>query len=127
MAELFSIMTHHGDKNSNIAVQDVYNDLVNIVTPIALPLGSYEFGFSLTMTYDQVNKSEFIRFSIDGGSSWTEFQTEPSDKLDETPFMYQFFKNDISGITNMIVQARKQDAAGVMHVAFADCWIKRVA
>jgi len=128
MADIFSILTYDVDKNSGLTMTDTYQDVANVT--MAAPTvvnGWYEFGMSITSTFDTTTKSEFYRFSLDGGTSWNEFTHEPSDQTDEEPFVYIFPKQYTSAeAVNFIVQARKEDTAGTMLVPFADAWIKRV-
>jgi len=131
MAELFDILTFYGDKRSstnNVELQDIpetYIEIGSFDTP-DLPSGRYEIGVSITSTFDRTNKSEFIRWSDDGGTNWNEFSSEPQDKTDDKPHYYAYTKTGYSGVKQFRLEARKEADAGLMTVNFADCWIKRV-
>ena len=129
--ELFEILTFYGDKRnsgSDTALADVpetYIEIGSFDTP-DLPNGRYELGVSVTSTFDRTNKSEFLRWSDDGGSTWDEFSSEPQDKTDDKPHYYAYTKENYSGVKQFRLEARKETGAGTMIVNFADCWIKRV-
>jgi len=58
--------------------------------------------------------------------TWFEFSSEPADKTDDNPASYVFFLENMSGDLNFQVQARKEDATGVMDIHFIDTYIRRV-
>jgi len=125
MAELFNILVSAVDARQNIVMTDVYQEVAN-VTLVGAELGDYEHMMSITSQYDQTTKSEFFRFSLDGGSTWEESQTEPKDKTDKRYISYPFVRTQVSGDLQLIIQARKEDVTGVMTVLFANAWIKRI-
>ena len=126
MAELFDILTYDYAKATDILnIPDTYVSLVSLTTP-SRDAGVYEYGISLTYKLDTANRSAYLRFSTDGGATWTEFISEPKDKTDDSPHFYQFPKNLAGGILNFEIQAKKETAANLMDVSFADIWIKRV-
>ena len=124
MAELFTILELALDKRDTLTMTETYQE-VGKATMANAPAGTYEFGMSLSTTYDTAQKSKFLRFSLDDGTSWSEFESEPSDKTNIEPFTYNFFKSGVSGALSLTVQARKEDAAGVMTVNFIDTYIRR--
>jgi len=126
MAEFFDVARFEVDKRTDVSIPETYTEIGN-VTMAGAEEGTYEYGFSLTWLFDQVNKSEFLRFSSDGGVIWHESNSELSDSAFEKRDAYQFYIPLSSGDLNLIVQVRKEDATGVMDVQFADTWIKRVA
>ncbi len=125
MAELFGLLNFNVDKRQNLLMSSVYGEIGN-VSLLGAVVGTYEFGFSLTLNFDQANKSEFVRFSLDGGATWTEFQTDIGNSTTDTPLMYQFYKEGLSGDLSLQVEARKEDATGIMNIIFVDTWIRRV-
>ena len=125
MAEIFDILRFEVDKRQDLTMTDVYTEVGN-VSVLGADLGTYEYGVSLTSIFDQTNKSEFIRFSTDGGTVWYELSSEPADKTDDNPSVYNFFLEGVSGDLNFQVQARKEDASGVMLIHFVDTYIRRV-
>lgn len=125
MAEYFELPRFTVDKRRDLTMTEVYQEIGN-VSVLGAALGTYEYGFSMTHQYDQANLSEYVRFSIDDGVTWTEFITEPSDTTNDTPMTYNFFKEGVSGDLNIQVQARKVNATGVMTVKFIDTYMRRV-
>jgi len=126
MTEIFEILTYDYTKAVDInAIPEVYTPVVGMVTP-SRPVGIYEMGLSLTYNFSVANKSVFMRFSTDGGVSWNEFTAEPKDTTDDEPHFYQFPMEHVGGAVDMQIEARKEDANGVLNVHFADIWFKRV-
>ncbi len=122
---IWDVMTFYGDKRNDLVMSDVYADVGNFTTP-DLPIGRYDFSMSFTTLFDRNNFKEFFRFSTDGGLNWNEFASTTSSKIDAKAYTYNFTKENYSGVTHMIVQARKETGAGDMTVQFSDCSIKRV-
>jgi len=124
--EIFDILRFAVDKRSDLTMTDAYTEVGNVSLDNC-DMGTYEYGLSLTSIFDQTNKSEYLRFSTDGGNTWYEFSSEPADKTDDNPTSYNFFLENMSGDLNFQVQARKEDATGVMSIHFVDTYIRRVA
>jgi len=122
---IWDVVTFYGDKTSDLTMSDVYSDIGNFTTP-DLPKGRYDFSMSFTTIFDRNNFKEFFRFSTDGGATWNEFAAQTSSKIDAKAYTYNFTKENYSGVTHMIVQARKETGAGNMIVLFSDSAIKRV-
>lgn len=126
MAEFFDINRFEVDIRENLTMTDTYQEVGN-TEMLDAELGCYEFGYSGVHSYDQINKSEYMRFSLDGGTTWQELIREPANTLDIQADSYQFYIRGISGDLSFIVQARAQDATGTMEVYSVNVWIKRVS
>jgi hypothetical protein len=117
--------TYDFAKSVNIIAGEIYTELLNYTTDAPLNGILYEFGLSLSWQYTVANKSAYLRFSTDGGVSWTEFIGQPKDQTDVVPFVY-IFPIAFTGSPNVIIELRKQDASGILTAFYSDSWIKRV-
>ncbi len=127
MAELFDILTYDFQKApANLDVPDTFVDIANLVAPTR-PAGVYEMGMSITWTFDRTNRSAYMRFSGNGGTTWNDFTAEPKDSTDANVIYYAYPKiYDGVAPLQIQVQARKETAAGTLAVNFVDVWIKRI-
>lgn len=111
-------------KTTALTMTDAYQDLGNLTTP-SRPAGVYVVSFSVAFTFDQINKSAYFQFRVDG-SAWYEFRQENSDITDNRAFVYFYPSTYTAGIHTIELQGRKEDAAGIMVVDFADTNFQRV-
>ena len=125
MADIFDILRFEVDKTSDLTMTDTYQEIGN-VEMLDAELGTYEYGFSVTHSFDSTTTSEMFRMSLDDGATWDEYIIEPKDKTDEIFDSYNFFKVGMSGDLSLILEARQETSAGVMVVQFADVFIRRV-
>ncbi len=125
--ELFDILTLDYDKGGpSLNIGDVYVPITEIITPVR-PAGIYEFGISMTWTYDRTNRSAYMRYSTNGGTSWNDFIAEPKDSTDANAMYYAYPRIlAADGIQQLRVESRKETGAGTLDINFADCWIKRI-
>ena len=87
--------------------------------------GTYVISLGMIYSYDQLNKSSYFRFSVDGGVSWTEIRKEPKDNSDKVPLSYFIPIEHISGEINVQVEAHKEDGTGTMVVSSNTISIER--
>ena len=126
MPDFFDVATYDYNKAQNVLdIPETYDPIVSLVTPFREE-GLYEIGMALSYTFDSNTTSVYLRFSIDGGGTWTEFINEPTDSLDIVPFVYLFPKVQLEGVFDMILEMRKESGVGDLDVAFVDIWYKRI-
>lgn len=113
------------EKYQNVTVpSDTYN-VVGALARNDVPDGVYEVKFALTYTLDSVTHSAYIRYSLDGGTTWYEFRREPKDKTDRTAIYYAF-PIDVTGPdVHIIVEARKEDSGDNFEIQFLDIILDR--
>jgi len=113
------------EKYQNIIVpSDTYN-VVGALARNDVPDGVYEVKFALTYTLDSVTHSAYIRYSLDGGTTWYEFRREPKDKTDRTAIYYAF-PIDVTGPDiHIIVEAKKEDSGDSFEIQFLDIILDR--
>ena len=130
-----------GDTNNDVAALDTrittleantyfaYSQIENYVVPgdtysevnrltETLPLdGTYEFKVSLVYNLNSTTDSAFVRYSIDGGSTWLEFSREPKDKTDNTAVTYSFYKDmTANDVVDFVLEARKENASNTLNI-----------
>ena len=125
MAEFYDVNRFEVDIQADQTMTETYQEIAS-VEMLGAEAGTYEYGISGVHSYDQSIYSEYRRISIDGGATWQETILEPSDSNNVRSTSYQFYKQGVSGDLNLIVQARKEVATGVMVVHVIHAWIKRV-
>lgn len=124
--ELFDVLTYDYIKNVNVRdVTENYQTIADLVT-VSRPAGVYEYNISMSYNYNKTNKSVYIRYSRDGGSTWVEHSKEPKDITENMTFSYSFPKVWDGGVMKLMIQARKEGSTGVFNVGFIDAIIKRV-
>ncbi len=112
-------------KVSALDIEDTWTDVCTVESA-ENPHATFEFKMSTSFTLDSAIHSAFFRFSIDGGSTWDEITLEPSDVTNKQSPTY-FFPKDVlknAGVS-LILQARKEDAADVMTILYADVIIEK--
>jgi hypothetical protein len=123
--EATPVLTYDYSKITNFTVTgDTYEIMSSVATP-PRDAGTYEFKFSGTYTLDSTTSSAYIRFSIDGGATWTETRREPKDKTDATTFYYAFPKQVAAGNINVIVEVRKENVGDELIFQFFDIIVER--
>jgi len=126
MTDIFDILTYDYVKAVDVLdLPETYTEVASLVTPTRVA-GTYLYMLSLSYNFNSVNTSAFMRFSIDGGTVWTEFSREPSDKLDTVALVYAFPKEVATdGPLSLHLEMRKGTTAGVLNMEFLDLAIER--
>ncbi len=104
-------------------IPDTWTEIVQLRELVSS--GTYMLGFSVLWEYDQASQSVDMRYSIDGGVTWTEAHMEPKDSTDVTATTYQFPMTLVDGTHGMIIQMKKETTSGIFNVRFADTWLER--
>jgi len=122
-----SAMTYDYAQVANHTVtNDVYEEVLRLTT-VSRPTGVYKAELSMIYSLNSTTTSAFFRFSIDGGTTWTEVRKEPKDNTDLVPEAYPFTVSHTAGARVIIIQARKENAADVLNIAAMDIMFERRA
>lgn len=117
--------TYDYQKESAITVvDDTWQECARLTTPFRED-GTYEVGYSLTYTLDNINTSAYFRYSVDGGSIWNEVVKEPKDSTDSVPMYYAYPFVHSGAAFDIIFQARKEAPTDVMTINFLDLWLDK--
>ena len=96
---------------------NVYTDVIND-TIADLPIGIYRLDLSMIYKSDNNNRSSFFRFSIDGGTTWSEFRKQTKQVQDinnETLFKVV---DHSGGDLNIIIQSRKENTNDTLTIQY---------
>lgn len=107
---------------------NTYTQLNALTIPASLvPDGSvWELKFSMTYNMNTTNRSAYLRFSIDGGVSWSEVRRESKDVTDNIPAYYAFPRlYTTSQDIELIVEYRTEQNGDVLNVLFIDIMAER--
>ena len=111
--------TYDFKKESGITiVDDTYQEVARLA--VTRNAGLYQVAMSFTWTLNSTTQSGFFRWSIDGGVTFTEFQSEPKDITNKSAVYYAYPLNHDGGVFDFIVQMRKENPADIMSVEFID-------
>ena len=115
------------DKRANLVMTTTYQTIGEIISSFKSSGQEwFEIGFSVTSLYKTTRYSEYFQYSQDGGTTWHELRREPKDRSDAKAFFYAYPEQFPAGPIHVIIQARKEDSADDMIIAYADTWIKRI-
>lgn len=89
--------------------------------------GSYLVLQSMIYSLDSITTSAFFRFSVDGGTTWTEVRREPKDNTDKEPLSNAFMLTHAGGILDIQIEARKEAIGDVLEIFSLDLIIERKA
>ena len=103
---------------------ETYLPVVSLLTP-DIPAGTYEFKLAFTWSLNAATRSMYFQFSLDGGTSWTEWVSEPKDSTDDIPFSYFFPFAHPGGILDCRLESRLENAADNGLISFSDIIIDR--
>jgi hypothetical protein len=126
--DVFDIITYDYERvDSQMDLPDTWTKINEVITPDR-EIGVYEIGMAVHWVFDRTTKSAFIRFSLDGGNTWSEFTGEPKDKTDSnaTYFAFPYENATDGGVIQVKVEIRKESGAGTLDVPRSAAWIKRV-
>jgi len=108
-----------------VIIDDTYQEVSRLEVD-SVEIGTYRYQFDVSYTYDSTNTSPAVRFSLDNGSTWTEFTAEFKDKLDTRPFSYGFpLAVTESGGQIILVEARKGANSATMEINYCDISLER--
>lgn len=121
------VPTYDYAQGNNITVtDDVYEDILTLTTP-SRGVGIYKLTQSMLYSLNSTTTSAYFRFSINGGSTWTEVRREPKDNTDVLASVYTTTIVHPGGVFDLIIQARKEAAGAILTVAQIDVSFERKA
>lgn len=114
------------DKQQDIVItDDAYEEIARLTTT-EQPAGTYEYKLAMTYSLDSTSSSAYMRFSIDGGSTWNEMVREPKDNTDKIMLAYGFpYEMVAPEIIDIVVEIRKENAGDILQVYYIDIVAER--
>jgi len=109
-------MTYDNAVETGITVtDDAYEEVARLTTP-ARDAGKYQVTQSMIFNLNSVTTAAYFRFSIDGGTVWSEVRLEPKDVNDQIVKNYTFVQEHAGGVFELIVQSRKENAGDILTI-----------
>jgi hypothetical protein len=108
------------------SVQPAYQEIARL-NLTNVQAGTCEYKLSVAYNYNSTTKSVMFRFSLDSGTTWFEFSTEPKERHDESAFFYAFPKEILtSGTDHAFIMEASKESNDVFVIDFADLMFERV-
>ena len=103
-----------------------YSSVLSLTTP-SRPAGTYVLTQSMLYSLDSTGDSAYFRFTINGGSTWTEISKEPKDTTDLAPESLSKVLVHPGGVFNLEIQSRKEVLGDVLTIYDINLFIERKA
>ncbi len=91
------------------------------------PTGVYEVKLSMTYTYSSTVRGAHAQWSLNGGSTWEAFRHEVNDVGDANYATYIFPYSHTSGVIDIVLQYRSEQAGDIFDVQFVNIIFERKA
>lgn len=109
------------DKRSSILdIQTTYFEVGRLITPI-VPAGTYDFYMSTTWNYNQNNGIIDFRWSMDGGTNWSDLTFEMPGTVNQESVTYGYpYVIPTEGVQTIVAQAKKRTSSGTFNILYFD-------
>jgi len=104
--------------------EDTYQPIVALITDNR-DAGTYEVSFSLTFNYSTTNRSAFVQWTIDGGTSWEIFSVEPKDATDTKSSHYAFPITHGGGALDLRLMGKCEQNGDTLTIHYANITLDR--
>jgi hypothetical protein len=94
------------------------------VTP-AREAGKYKVEMSVIWKLDTVTKSGLLRYSVDGGSSWKQFQSEPKDKTNDNANVFGLTVDHAGGPFDIQIEMTRESGTNAMDCSHCEIIVER--
>jgi len=127
--EIFDILTFDNriTENIDIVTDDPDWTEVNHFTTVSREAGKYKITFSAIWKLATTNKSGMARYSVDGGSTWKTFQSEPKDKTNDNANLFGVTVDHTGGAFDVQLDMTKEAGTSSMDCSFCEITIQRVS
>jgi hypothetical protein len=99
---------------------------LNALTETLEVCGIYNINMAVNWTFDTATKSVFMRYTLDGGTTWFEdFAREAKDKTDKNAVYYAFPIEATNPNLDLRIEVRKETGSNTFNVLFCDLWVER--
>ena len=101
-----------------------YSSVLSLTTP-SRPAGTYVLTQSMLYSLDSTGDSAYFRFTINGGSTWTEISKEPKDTTDLAPESFSKVLVHPGGVFDIEIQSRKEALGDVLTIYDINLFVER--
>ena len=125
--DIFDILTFDNKVVENVTIGTDYPDWteVNYFTSPDRVAGRYKVGMSVIWKLDTVKKSGMLRYSVDGGTSWKEFQSEPKDKTNDNANTFGLTVDHTGGVFDIRIDMTREAGTASMDCSRSEIIIER--
>lgn len=125
--DIFDILTYDNQVTENIDITTDYSDWteVNYFTSPDRVAGKYKVGMSVIWKLDTTNKSGMIRYSVDDGATWKEFQSETKDKTNDNANTFALTIEHTGGPIKVKIDMTKEAGTAAMDCSRSEIVIER--
>jgi hypothetical protein len=125
--DIFDILTYDNQVAENITITTDYPDWtqINYFTSPVREAGKYKIGMSVIWKLGTVTKSGLLRYSLDGGSTWKEFQSEPKDKTNDNANVFAQTVDHAGGAFDIRIDMTREAGTASMDCSFSEITIDR--
>jgi hypothetical protein len=125
--DIFELLTYDYNVTTNINIPTDHPDWteVNYFTTPDRDAGIYKVGMSVIWKLDTTTKSGMLRYSLDGGSTWQEFQSEPKDKTNDNANVFGMTINHSGGPIDIRIDMTRESGTNAMDCSRSEIIIER--
>jgi hypothetical protein len=127
--DIFDVLTYDNQVTENTDIATDYPDWtqVNYFTSPDRVAGKYKIGMSVIWKLATVKKSGMLRYSVDGGTNWKEFQSEPKDKTNDNSNTFALTVDHTGGPFDVRIDMTREAGTASMDCSRCEIVIERKA
>jgi hypothetical protein len=80
---------------------------------------------SVIWKLDTVTKSGLLRYSVDGGTSWKQFQSEPKDKTNDNANVFGLTVDHTGGPFDIQIEMTRESGTNAMDCSRCEIVVER--
>ena len=126
--ELFSVLTYDNNVTTNTDITTDYpswTDVNHFTTPVR-EAGKYQINMSVIWKLDTTTKSGMLRYSIDGGTTYQEFQSEAKDKTNDNANTFGLTVDHTGGSFEIFLDMTRESGTNAMDCSRCEIIVQRV-
>jgi len=125
--DIFDILTYDNKVTADIDITTDYPDWTeaNHFTSPDREAGRYKIGMSVIWKLDTTNKSGMVRYSVNGGTDWKEFQSETKDKTNDNADTFALTVDHPGGVFDVRLDMTKEAGTADMDCSRCEITIER--
>jgi hypothetical protein len=127
MSDIFDIMTFDNQVVENVTITTDNPDWTTVnhfATPDRVA-GKYKVEMSAIWKLDTVTKSGMLRYSVDGGTTWKQFQSEPKDKTNDNANVFGLTIDHVGGVIDVRIEMTRESGTNAMDCSRCEIIVER--